>query len=184
MAPPRTGTRYITPNGYIKIWVGKENPYARKDGSVLEHRDVVMKYLGRRLRKNERVHHLNGNKQDNRQSNLVVMTDSDHSKHHHPKLLDKWSVKHFSCKACHRTTHQHLGHGLCQLCYHAKRRKVHPVTTIPSRRNRICAVCENTFGAWKKNQRCCSRRCGRILFWREHPDHPRLKQRNASGQFV
>lgn len=48
----------------------------------LEHRTVIERTLGRKLRTDECVHHKNGNKLDNRPENLEVMTRSEHMKHH------------------------------------------------------------------------------------------------------
>ncbi|MDD3190957.1 MAG: HNH endonuclease signature motif containing protein [Candidatus Pacebacteria bacterium] len=55
------------------------NGYKRyKDSGKLVHRAVVKKRLGRSLGEGEVVHHRDGNKRNNRSSNLQVCSRSQH----------------------------------------------------------------------------------------------------------
>ena len=61
-----------TKDGYIHIWKPK-HPFAPKGGYIPEHRLVMEKYLGRYLKPNEKIHHKNGIKIDNRIENLELV---------------------------------------------------------------------------------------------------------------
>jgi len=68
----------------LKAFEGISTHY-RKVMGVHEHRTIAEIKLGRKLRKGEIVHHKNGDKRDNRISNLQVMTQSEHARLHFRK---------------------------------------------------------------------------------------------------
>lgn len=72
-------------NGYIVVY-DPSNCRAMKNsnwrGYVYEHIKVAGEFLGRPLRKTEVVHHLDGNRSNNRTENLLVLLRSEHTKLH------------------------------------------------------------------------------------------------------
>lgn len=114
------GGRQMTTNGYVRIWT--------PDGYRYEHRIVAEQTLGRSLERTEQVHHLNGDKTDNRPENLVVLGIREHAllhEEHHFKRARRWSVKFDACIDCGRTSIRHSSHGRCGTCA-SYWRKAHP----------------------------------------------------------
>lgn len=86
--------RKLTDEGYVDILVGRDHPMAKRSGYALEHRIVMSELLGRPLKRAERVHHINGVRDDNRPDNLELWVPSG-SRTEHPngiRLVD--SVMH------------------------------------------------------------------------------------------
>lgn len=77
------GGKSIASNGYVLIRVGSEHHLADVRGYAYEHRIVAEKKIRRRLRKGEVVHHLDGDKRNNRPENLAVHSSSAHHKQEH-----------------------------------------------------------------------------------------------------
>jgi hypothetical protein len=117
----RNRKRKYPPNHYVKI-CGRRNgrfkkgsiPWNKDDGYTIvcgylansvtkqyQHREIMEKYLGRKLERWETVHHIDGNKQNNNKENLELISNSDHQRRHGwiRKLHDsgffynRWSMK-------------------------------------------------------------------------------------------
>ena len=71
------GARRVTQRGeYVEIKVGEPSTWRA------EHLIVMEEYLGRQLAPDEKVHHINMDKMDNRPENLCVLDMASHSRAH------------------------------------------------------------------------------------------------------
>ena len=79
----------IIAGGYYYVYA-PNHPNKTLGCYVLEHRLIMEKHIKRYLKKEEIVHHGNGNKLDNRFGNLcLVENQSEHNKIYHNRQRDK-----------------------------------------------------------------------------------------------
>src|SRR3990167_8998836 len=76
------GGKIRTNRGYVYI-LSPNHPYREHHNYVAEHRLTMEKHLGRYLKPQEKVHHINNIKDDNRIENLMLFTKNGyHSAFH------------------------------------------------------------------------------------------------------
>jgi len=75
------GGRHREKRGYITVYA-PGHPFAKSGFRVYEHRLVMEQELGRYLKPDEVVHHINGVKDDNRIENLEVKIQGQHISEH------------------------------------------------------------------------------------------------------
>lgn len=83
-----------TANGYYRVWISRNDPLvsmatkgSKGQLTVLQHRLAMARHLGRPLLKSETVHHINGDRLDNRIENLQLR-NNNHGKGQQFKCLD------------------------------------------------------------------------------------------------
>ena len=103
--------------GYIVIY-----DKSFKNGYYLEHRFIMENKIGRKLTSSEHIHHINGNKSDNRIENLEIISNGDHKRFHQHQRFAKyyagrWSENFDACIICGLTEKVHAKQGICFRCY-------------------------------------------------------------------
>lgn len=128
---------YISSHGYRVI---------RSNGKrIYEHRYVMEKYLKRRLKSSESVHHINDDKLDNRIDNLKLFSGGE-SEHHSFEIKNKLTKP--ICRICgKRFSAPYYNHHYCDEC-----------------RKRTCETCGKIFLFDTKKTRAnkhrfCSKEC-------------------------
>ena len=98
LAPLRKGSKgfIVSAKGYIQLR-RPNHPMASREGYVMAHRLAMAEHLGRLLTAQEVVHHLNGDKADNRVENLEVLAKRIHDR------LPKPPIKPIQCPHCGKT---------------------------------------------------------------------------------
>ncbi|HJZ04280.1 MAG TPA: HNH endonuclease [Patescibacteria group bacterium] len=66
---------------YIRVYI-PSHPSASRTGHVLEHRLVMEKKIGRYLKKDEIIHHIDGDSKNNEIDNLEITSVHNHLKYH------------------------------------------------------------------------------------------------------
>lgn len=81
--PKHIGNIYTHSDGYPMVWVGKTNV---KDGYMPVHRLTMSDTIGRLVTREEKVHHVNGDKEDFRPDNLYLCKNMAHHRKTHAQL--------------------------------------------------------------------------------------------------
>lgn len=83
-------------NGGITVQYGysyelcRDHPSKRSNNYVAQHRLVMEKIIGRKLKRTEVVHHIDYDRSNNHPSNLILFdSQSEHSRHHQRLLKSK-----------------------------------------------------------------------------------------------
>ena len=73
--------------GYMYCRTDPPHPRRNTKGLYPLHRVIAENKIGRSLGKREHVHHIDGDKWNNTEDNLEILSISDHGRHHHPREL-------------------------------------------------------------------------------------------------
>jgi hypothetical protein len=86
------GGKTKTNEGYVYV-IQPNHPCTNANGAVLEHRLVMERIIGRYLRPEEIVHHINEKKDDNRPENLFLFSSSKWHTYYHMMIRTNRKVE-------------------------------------------------------------------------------------------
>lgn len=81
-------------NGYIAVYM-PNHPHCTGGGYVYEHRLIMEQHLNRYLEPWEIVHHINGDKMDNRLENLEILDNVTHRRKHFEEINAQLGVNNY-----------------------------------------------------------------------------------------
>ena len=151
---------------------------------VFIHREVAEQHIGRKLKKNEVAHHLDGNKLNNDPENIVVLTRVDHARiHKNPNIKLKktkdglFEACPFSkkCVICGIEFEDFSEVTIC--CNNCLKNKKQETTKVQNTNTygRLCKVCGSTLH--KREITYCSQECFHIdCYVCEHPSKEQLEK--------
>lgn len=97
------GGRHLQAKGYVVVY-NPTHPYAMSGKYVFEHRLVMEQHLGRYLKPDEQVHHINGIRNDNRIENLELTNVLNHTRLYHHNKVDMSNRKCSDCGSNHTSS--------------------------------------------------------------------------------
>lgn len=73
----------------FKAYKDKNAVWYKKRGKIHEHRLVAEQAIGRKLKQTEVVHHIDGNRRNNKPKNLQVISREEHGRIHGRELVKR-----------------------------------------------------------------------------------------------
>lgn len=171
---------------------------------VREHRHIMELFLGRKLMRDEHVHHINGVKDDNRIQNLQVLTAKEHLRLHYKQapelhirrtqkstlkikekwkkiMSERWSPQYDSCSRCGLTTSPHQGLGKCEKCYMVDYMKKLKEANLIEKSCASCGLDFKTFKRKRTEKIVCSYKCKLIYMKKKYKEARLLKEAKKLG---
>jgi hypothetical protein len=115
--------------GYVLVYMPTHHR-AKPNGYVYEHVVVAEGMIGRQLRENEDVHHLDFNRANNREENLLVLEHAQHTKLHNwisnGQIIDRNGERGLTiyCKNCLKVLSGEQTRYCSNTCFNIDNRKV------------------------------------------------------------